>query len=64
MVKVKKKKSESIRKLIKRFQWKVSKENIVEEAKDAARFEKPSEKRKKKKYRLERLFERKRSNND
>ena len=61
MVKVKKKKGESTVRLISRFKRRVLDENIIENAKDAAVYEKPSERRKKKRYRLERIFERKRT---
>lgn len=62
MVQVKKKKGESTIKLISRFKRRVLDEDIIDNAKEAAVYEKPSERRKKKRYRLERIFERKRTN--
>jgi ribosomal protein S21 len=60
LVKVKKKKGESTRRLISRFKEKVSEEDIIDNAREAARFESPAERRKKKKYRLERMSEKRR----
>lgn len=62
LVKVEKKKGESTVKLISRFKRRVLDEEIIENAKEAAVYEKPSERRKKKRYRLEGMFEHKRSN--
>jgi len=56
VVRVKKKKGESTRRLISRFKDKVAEEDIIDAAREAAYHEPPSEKRKRKKYELERIF--------
>ena len=62
MVKVIKKKGETTHRLISRFKRRVADEEVLDDAKEASTFEKEAEKRKKKKYRLERIYELQRGN--
>ncbi|MDP3983196.1 hypothetical protein COW99_05795 [Candidatus Roizmanbacteria bacterium CG22_combo_CG10-13_8_21_14_all_38_20] len=57
MVTVSKKKGETTYRLVSRFKRRVADEEVLDDAKEASIFEPEAEKRKKKKYRLERLNE-------
>jgi len=57
MVRVNKKKGETTYRLVSRFKRRVADEEVLDDAKEASTFEPEAEKRKKKKYRLERIYE-------